>query len=577
MKFNEGILWLEWGDEAFKRAESEDKPIILSISAAWCHWCHVMYNTTYADPRIIEEINREYIPVSVDTDHRPDINERYNMGGWPSTVFLTSGGDILTGGTYLPPDHMLNALQSVARFYREERPGIYLDIQKRKSAEKATAMGIAEEKPVIQDIEELIRFNFDKKMGGFGTEPKFPHIDALLFALRHGFIHDDQELIEIAEKTLDIIGNSAIYDKVDGGFFRYSTTRDWSVPHYEKMLEDNAGFLRLYTEAFQAIGKEAYKKKAEDIIRYLMDTLYDSEKACFCGSQDADEDYYSKNLSARKEMPSPSIDKTIYTNWNAEVAESLMYAGAVFERSDLINTGMGVLQNLMEISFDSEGNIYHYFTDDKHLKGLLVDYIGVIRASLVAASINGEKYLVDRASRMVDSVARTLWDKDEGGFYDIPDSIGNNGELNKRLKPFLSNSKMVQALCSLFFVTADESLRKKAEAILNNYAESYRNYNISASVYAQAFAMAKTPPVIFTVAGSIDEPETKNLLREAFRFYYPGKAVVFLDKEKDAGVIRERGISAGNMPVLLPCEATICFSPVRKADDFRNLLRELKG
>src|SRR5579884_2397842 len=236
------IHWREWDDSAFAHAREQDKPILLAISAVWCHWCHVMDETSYSDPSIIEVINERYVPVRVDNDRRPDVNARYNQGGWPSTAFLTPDGSLLAGATYLPPEQMRSALEQVAQFYKTNREQIAQRAQQLREsrADRAAACEELRDEIVAYAMQTLAEA-YDEEFGGFGDAPKFPMIDALEFLLQEFRATGDQRAYTMVAKTLLAMSSAGMYDHVEGGFFRYSTTRDWSVPHFEKMTEDHAG------------------------------------------------------------------------------------------------------------------------------------------------------------------------------------------------------------------------------------------------------------------------------------------------------------------------------------------------
>src|SRR2546422_2637208 len=235
-----------WSPEAFDAAREPGRPILLSISAVWCHWCHVMDETTYSHPSVIDIINREFVPVRVDNDVRPDINQRYNMGGWPTTAFLTASGDILTGGTYLPPDQMASSLIRVADYYRANQTDIASRVlEARKRAASGVARSVGELEPGLVDtILDAVKSAYDPEYGGFGNAPKFPQVDAILLLLEQSVLRSDDQLRRMAVHTLEQMTGGGTYDHVEEGFFRYSTTQDWSVPHFEKMLEDHAGLVQ---------------------------------------------------------------------------------------------------------------------------------------------------------------------------------------------------------------------------------------------------------------------------------------------------------------------------------------------
>src|SRR5579883_2127179 len=198
------IAWRPWEAATFAQAQAEDKPILLAISAVWCHWCHVMDETSYSDPEVIETINERFIPIKVDTDRRPDVNARYNMGGWPTTAFLTPNGETLYGETYVTPGRMLGLLQYVAEYYRTHKDEIVGEVTKHDAAVKAaeaapTAGELSPE--IVAEISDSLKANFDFAYGGFGTQPKFPHPEALVFAIEEWALRNDSEMKLVAEKT----------------------------------------------------------------------------------------------------------------------------------------------------------------------------------------------------------------------------------------------------------------------------------------------------------------------------------------------------------------------------------------
>src|SRR4029077_12804096 len=230
------IEWLPWGADAFARAAREGKPVLLSITAAWCRACHEMDRTTYADPAVAALVRDRFIPVRVDTDHRPDINERYNLGGWPTTAFLTADGEVLTGGTFIPVDRMRGVLDRVAAAAGR------LNEEGAASGAEGGARNAAVDTGVVEydvDVDQLVTSIFatyDDQHGGFGIEPKFPHTAALALATSLYREDEDPRWRRIVERTLDAMFDGGLWDAGGGGFFRYAVTRDWQLPHREKLL-----------------------------------------------------------------------------------------------------------------------------------------------------------------------------------------------------------------------------------------------------------------------------------------------------------------------------------------------------
>src|SRR5262245_29343807 len=265
------IEWLPWGADAFARAAREGKPVLLSITAAWCRACHEMDRTTYADPGVAALIRDRFVPVRVDTDQRPDINERYNLGGWPTTAFLTARGEIVTGGTFVPVDRMPGVLARVADAFEKraveilERAKGHGDVERQPPAEPVTGSD--------RDLTEAVVSSFDEEYGGFGVEPKFPHAAPLSLAMALYRACGDPRLEYVVGRTLDAMFDDGLWDHVSGGFYRYSTGRGWRLPHREKLLDTNAALLRVYAEAALLFQRRADLDRCRAIAGFITGAL----------------------------------------------------------------------------------------------------------------------------------------------------------------------------------------------------------------------------------------------------------------------------------------------------------------
>jgi len=305
------VNWLPWGKQTFEIAKAEDKPILLNIGATWCHWCHVMDQTTYSDPEVVETIQEQFIPVRVDTDARPDINGRYNRGGWPTTAFLTPEGDLMGGGTYIPPAQMKRTMLDYSRFYCDNREEIRRKLK--ESRRKAQTEKAAPDMPgeagvddrVVEHAIDEIKSHADFKHGGFGRAPKFPHPEPILLALLWYHTRRDHRMLEFAKVTLDSMAAGGIHDRIGGGFHRYAADRNWHVPHFEKLLDVNAAMLSCYVAGYRAIQDQACREVAEGIMRFMEEVL-SAPGGYFYSSQNADTDeedngtYYTWTLAEVK-------------------------------------------------------------------------------------------------------------------------------------------------------------------------------------------------------------------------------------------------------------------------------------
>jgi uncharacterized protein YyaL (SSP411 family) len=299
---NQKIEWYPWSEEAFERARRENKPVFLSTGAVWCHWCHVMAKESFEEEETVRLLNELYINIKLDRDERPDIDRRYQqavaaMGsgsGWPLSVFLMPDKKPFYGGTYFPPEDrqgrpaFRKVLTAVSNFYKTKHSDAAAFSQRVMDALKTDAL---EPSPIsealISEAERSLLSQFDMEHGGFGTAPKFPMPGALEFLLRRSRVEDDPAAAKAARRMLDAMARGGFHDHLGGGFHRYSTDESWTIPHFEKMADDNAGLLRNYADAFAVFGDARFRGIAMDIIAFTREVLSDP-RGGFYASQDAD-------------------------------------------------------------------------------------------------------------------------------------------------------------------------------------------------------------------------------------------------------------------------------------------------
>ena len=463
------IAWHHWSKEAFDEARSTGRPILLSISAVWCHWCHVMDETTYSHPSVIEIINRDYVPVRVDNDVRPDINQRYNMGGWPTTAFLTASGDILTGATYLPPDQMASALVRVAGYYRGNQTEIASRVlEARKQAASGVARSAGELEPrLVDEILEAVKNAYDPDYGGFGGAPKFPQADAIVLLLEQSALRADDDLRRMAVHTLEKMTGGGTYDHVEGGFFRYSTTQDWSVPHFEKMLEDHAGLVH-------ALSLAGMTEELDRTAGYLDKVLRDPSSGLYAGSQDADEHYYSMDAEERSSATAPYVDRRVYTSWNAALAVAFLDAGKDAQKT---------LDSLFKHAYRQGEGMSHAAGAGDQLADQAWSMLAAVRAHQRGLGAGWLEVARDLAEHLEASYG----DPELGGYLDHAggDELGRLGE---RIKPLAENSIAAMALIELDALSGDPEspYRERARRALESDAAMPRSYGLMAAVFARA-------------------------------------------------------------------------------------------
>ena len=318
------VDWYPWGEEAFKKAKEEDKPIFLSIGYSTCHWCHVMEKESFEDEEIAQILNTHYVPIKVDREERPDVDAVYmsvcqmmtGSGGWPLTIIMTPDGKPFFAGTYFPKESfygrpgLKDILLRIAELWKEDREKVLATAQEVVKALKSSEGGSYISSDLGEDLlhrtfAELYS-SFDEVYGGFGSAPKFPIPHNLMFLLRYYRRTKNEKALEMVKKTLKAMRLGGIWDHVGFGFHRYSTDREWILPHFEKMLYDNALLMFTYAEAYQVTGEDLFAKTVEEIAEFLKRDFLSPEGA-FYSAQDADSEgeegkFYTWSVEELKEV-----------------------------------------------------------------------------------------------------------------------------------------------------------------------------------------------------------------------------------------------------------------------------------
>jgi uncharacterized protein len=563
------VQWREWGEDAFREAEQRGVPILLDISAVWCHWCHVMDRTTYMNDEVARLIEDAFIPVRVDNDRRPDINRRYNMGGWPTTAFLTPTGEILTGGTYFPPETMQNLLRQISGTWAGRREEFEQKIAEmaERGAQQRTQKG-AVSGSIVERIIGGIAQRYDSTYGGFGPAPKFPQASALeLLANRH-LATGEEQLKDMLFHTLDGMSSGGMYDHVEGGFFRYSTTEDWSVPHFEKMAEDNARLLIVCLAAGTLDGGERFHKVAQDVFRYVEATLTDP-KGGFYGSQDADEDYYSKGEEGRSQLEAPFVDQTLYADWSALMVRAHLLGARVLGDPALRERGLVALDRVLaELGPPGEG-LAHFFDGSRGgVSGFLGDHAEVGLACLEAYADSGDRRYLEAAQESARFAMENLAAED-GGFFDRRPGSGE-GALKIPARPLEDNSALAQLLLRLGRLLRDESLAHRARDTVSSFASGYNLYDLIGAPFALAVDELLTEPVHVSVVGDVEAGEP--LRRAALASYRPYRLVDSLTPGRDDDLLARAGYPTNERPLAYVCVGTVCNPPTADPAEVASLL-----
>jgi uncharacterized protein len=454
------VEWLPWNAAAFDRARAERKTVLLSVVTRWSESCREMDRTTFDDPNIVAQVNDRFVPIRVDADRRPDISARYDLGGWPTTAFLTPDGDVIGGGTYVSRDRMPAILERVTDAVASGRVD-------RASAHNSGQPSAARSS-AIPDLSAVVFGSFDSECGGFGVEPKFPLTAPLELALSRYQAAQEPPMVRMIETTLDAMGWSELYDDVDGGFFRYADARDWRRPHREKLLEVNAALLKMYLDASEALAVMRYRERAVDVLRYIQTWLADPVDGGWGGSQAEDSSYYGTDASMRGSQRPPVVDQTFYAHANAAMVSCGLRAAELLDDTALGEFAIKSLERVVVACYSPGAGIAHYLDDRPFVRGLLDDQVAMAAANLDAHASTGNVVYQMMAQELLHYAVRTMWDDAEGGFFDrsIVDDSERIGRMRDRLKPFVANCEAARVLKRLAATPGDHDFGQRAEATL---------------------------------------------------------------------------------------------------------------
>lgn len=578
---NQEIKWRDWNEGAFAAARNEDKPVLLTLGATWCHWCHVMDQNAYSDERVIGLVNSRFIPVRVDVDQRPDISLRYNQGGFPSVAFITGTGEFITGRPYTPPDEMVALLQQVAS-------GEVLQPQD-PSRESSVAEGRNASGSLGAVHDRLLEL-YDMEFGGFGIEPKQPPWEALQFLTARYNRSGDRALLDMVETTLQGMWHG-IYDRKDQGFFRYSVSRDWKVPHYEKMLVSNASLARVFLEGYQLTGKAQYRTAVEGILDYLLNTLFSPGDGLFLASQDADEPYYQSSWKDRDNSEAPPIDHTLYAGWNALAAHALLSAADVLISARLRQTALAIVEKLWRESWTSSGGLRRRAGESTGTKPILADQVHLLRTLLASYQSTGQWEFIERAVEVAETVER-LFGAPSGGCFDTapPDSF--EASILVREQPVLENAHWAEALLTLSHLTGHSGYSERAQAALTIFenvvpGKTYLGDHSSrrmeedeealflpaGAAWGRARDMLTNGLVSLVLVGDSSAAAYRRLHQAALRMHAPHKVVQPLDSQRHADRIRGLGFPTDRPPAVYVCFEDRCLAPITTARGIREVAR----
>jgi len=441
------VDWHAWGDEAFHKARAEHKPIFLSIGYSTCHWCHVMERESFENEETAKFLNENFVSIKVDREERPDVDKIYmtfvqamtGSGGWPLNVFLTADLKPFYGGTYWPPDsksnrpsflQVLKQIQNAWQERHEQLAESSNEMHRRLNeiTERETPGKTVLTRDVLREAAPKLKENYDRKYGGFGNAPKFPSPSHPSFLLSYGVKFKDDEAVNMVLHTCERMAAGGIYDQLGGGFSRYSVDRLWLVPHFEKMLYDNAQLLALYLDCYLASGEEGYADVARDIIRYVLRDMTHPEGG-FYSAEDADSEgkegkFYCWTLSEIKELLTPEEAKVavrvfgVTERGNFEDHSDphpLPHQNVLsMAQTNLSAAEEPLLKSAKEKMFAARAKRIRPHLDDK----VLASWNGLMLAGISRAyAVLGDEMYLKAARKNVEFLQSHLWDAKTNTLY----------------------------------------------------------------------------------------------------------------------------------------------------------------
>jgi len=560
------IEWREWNDDAFAAARASGRPILLLLKASWCRFCRELEEGVLRDPALVDAVLRLYVPIRVDKDRRPDVNQRYFLGGWPTLAFLTPDGGVITGGSALTADEVRALILKTADWWRANQAEVQVGLD-RIVAEQAAAEAERRARPaefspaIVERVAQAILGAFDSKHGGFGTGQKFPHPEVIDFALLYAEKTRNPAFREIALRTLSAMADGELLDPVEGGFFRYCATRDWRQPHTEKLLETQAGLMRNYLEGWQLFDRPDFRKVAQKTLAYLEHTLRDPETGAWFGSQSADDEFYALPEQARADRKPPHVEGTIYAPALAQAISSLLKAGVVLSDESATRRALEATRFLTENLYSPGRGVYHYYDGTRHILGLLVDQIWTARALLHVVQYTGDNSWLDLVEDLIAIIVRKQ-SATHGGFYDIPEDDAKFGAMKRRSQSLQDNGVMAEVLVRAHCLTARQDYLDLAERTLKAFAADWPQYGYFTAGYARAVELFFHPPIRIVVVGKEGDARRAQMAEVAHRTYVPSKLVLSLDPELDRGLLARHEFPASRDSVAFVCIERACVGQV---------------
>ncbi|HSF60881.1 MAG TPA: thioredoxin domain-containing protein [Gaiellaceae bacterium] len=608
------VDWYPWGEEAFERAREEDKPLLVSVGYSSCHWCHVMAHESFENPATAAVMNDRFVNVKVDREERPDIDAvtmeatvgMTGAGGWPTTVFMTPDGRPFYAGTYFPPEprHGMpsfgDVLQAVSQTWRERRADVERQAARIDDALRSVAQAPPSSEPLttslLADAARGIARTFEPAFGGFGRAPKFPAASTLEFLLRRG----DEDTLAMVTATLDGMAAGGMYDVVGGGFHRYSVDDRWLVPHFEKMLYDNAVLASTYLHAWVVSGRARYREVVEETLDYVLrelalpggglasaqdadtegvegltftwtpdeaaevglpqDVLEPFEHGRFVVRGVLDRELRAKVLARRSLRPQPFRDEKALASWNGLALAALAESGYRLERHDWLDAARNVAEFLLGALSDADGRLLRSSRDGRASgAAFLDDYANVAQGLMELHAATGELRWLTEARRIALLAIDLFQDAEHGGFF-LSDAHGDERvPRTKELQdtPIPSgNSMLAFVLLRLARIWGDDELERHAVSVFRLVEPAVRRAPGAFAWSLCGLDLWFSPSREVAVVGAVDSP----VARAALAPFQPN-SVVAVGPSEDVPLLAGKGLVDGRTAVYV-CERFACRTPV---------------
>jgi len=570
------VEWLEWGEAAFRRAQAEDKPVLLSVVVGWDHWCRLMERDTYGDPHVAMLLNRDYVPIRVDADRRPDVNDRYNVGGWPSTVFLTPEGDLLWGAASIEPSQMKQVLVRLREGFAAQRARLAEAIKERDTKVRLAKQGmytghaLIGEEIIRRTVRGIVR-SYDPRSAGFGATPKFPHAASLRVLAQAYFESGGDEFRAIIERSLDAMGWKGLHDAVEGGFHRCCMGEGWSGARTEKLAVDNAAQIRLYLEAGLALDESRYRELAAHTASWALRVLHDPSTGTFGVAQAADDQYFGLNAAGRSTREAPDVDRTFVAEANASLAAAVLGVSAVTGDEALATAGRRSLDAILTQLRDPALGIAR----TPGVFGILRDQVHVARALVDAYEFFADRRYLEEAVRLLERTWEAHWDEGEQALLDRRPGFEELGELRLRRKNIDESAVACETALRLAAHTGATHWRPRAERVLGGFPDYGEDYGHHTAEYAAALDWLVRPPAVITIVAPLDGGWVSGMRAVAIGTYLPRRVVRWLDPAMDRAALEARGLDPAQSPRAYVSRAEQELVPARTPSELAQRLRQL--